>query len=105
MMNATVPIIAAASSEYTDAAIAATIHDRSGSTGICVGMDTSAVSPDRKQCGARSPVGGYSKLTQHGEPNFRPAMFQINWSEALIEFQLPRILRSLSLLAASGPQG
>ena len=46
MMNAVAPTIAADNSDRIAVAIAATIHDLSDSTGICVGMDTSAASPD-----------------------------------------------------------
>jgi len=46
MMNAVALTIAADNSDRIAVAIAATIHDLSDSTGICVGMDTSAASPD-----------------------------------------------------------
>jgi hypothetical protein len=48
MMNAVALTIAADNSDRIAVAIAATIHDLSDSTGICVGMDTSAASPDHK---------------------------------------------------------
>ena len=47
-MNAVALTIAADNSDRIAVAIAATIHDLSDSTGICVGMDTSAASPDHK---------------------------------------------------------
>jgi hypothetical protein len=40
--------MAADNSDCIAAAFAAAIHDRSASMGICVGMDTSAASPDHK---------------------------------------------------------
>jgi hypothetical protein len=48
MMNAVALTMAAASNDRINAAIVAASHDRGGSTGICVGMDTSAASPDHR---------------------------------------------------------
>jgi hypothetical protein len=48
MMNAVALTMAAASNDSINAAIVAASHDREGSTGICVGMDTSAASPDHR---------------------------------------------------------
>jgi hypothetical protein len=52
MTNAVALTMAAESNDSIAAAFAAAIHDRSASLGICVGMDTSAASPDHKLLGS-----------------------------------------------------
>jgi hypothetical protein len=48
MIKTMPPFMTAAISENNKAAIAAATYDCRGWTGICVGMDTSAASPDQK---------------------------------------------------------
>jgi hypothetical protein len=48
MVNAVTLIMTAASSECSNTAFVAAIHDSSALTGICVGMDTSRGIPDHK---------------------------------------------------------